>query len=56
MAQAIVWSQEALDDIEAIAEYISLDSIYHAQRVVEEIIAITEAIHTKKNVPNWCTH
>ena len=45
MAKAIVWSQEALDDIEAIAEYISRDSIYHAQRVVEEIFTITEAIH-----------
>ncbi len=35
MAAAIVWSQEALDDIDAIADYISRDSPYHAQRVVE---------------------
>ena len=37
MAQAIVWSKEALDDIGSIAEYISRDSLYHAQQVVESI-------------------
>jgi len=37
MAQAVIWSQEALDDIDSIAEYIGKDSLYHAQRVVESI-------------------
>ncbi len=37
MAQAVIWSQESLDDIDSIAEYISRDSLYHAQQVVEEI-------------------
>ncbi len=38
MAQALIWSQESLDDIDSIAEYISRDSLYHAQQVVENII------------------
>ena len=37
MAQAVIWSQESLDDIDSIAEYISRDSLYHAQQVVETI-------------------
>ena len=37
MAQALIWSQESLDDIDSIAEYISRDSLYHAQQVVESI-------------------
>ena len=41
MAQVIVWSNEALDDIDSIAEFISRDSIHHAQRVVGEIIMIS---------------
>ena len=37
MAQAVIWSQESLDDIDSIAEYIGRDSLYHAQQVVETI-------------------
>ena len=37
MAQSVIWSQESLDDINNIAEYISRDSIYYAQQVVENI-------------------
>ena len=37
MAQTVIWSQESLDDINSIAEYISRDSLYHAQQVVENI-------------------
>ena len=44
MAVAIVWSQEALDDIGAIAEYISRDSPYHASRVVEAFFEVDESI------------
>jgi toxin ParE1/3/4 len=39
MAQ-IVWTQESLEDIDSIAEYISRDSHYHAQRVVETIFEL----------------
>jgi toxin ParE1/3/4 len=37
MAQTLIWSQVSLDDIDDIAEYISRDSEYHAQQVVERI-------------------
>lgn len=38
MAAALIWSSEALDDIDAIAQYIGRDSHRHAQRVVEAFI------------------
>lgn len=44
MAAALVWSQEALDDIDAVAGYISRDSPYHAQRVVEMLFELGEGI------------
>ena len=44
MAQAIIWSKEALDDIDNIAHYISRDSRYHAQRVVENIFERGEGL------------
>ena len=37
MAQVVIWSKESLDDIDSIAQYISRDSLYHAQQVVEHI-------------------
>jgi plasmid stabilization system protein ParE len=46
MAQALIWSQEALDDIDSIAEYISRDSLYHAQQVVERIVNLGESLPT----------
>jgi len=33
MAKSVIWSEEALRDIEGIAEYISRDSVYYAQQV-----------------------
>ncbi len=44
MAQTLIWSQEALDDIDSIAEYISRDSLYHAQQVVERIVDMGESL------------
>jgi len=44
MAGALTWSQEALDDIDGIAEYISRDSPYHAGRVVEAFFELGDAI------------
>ncbi len=44
MAAAVVWSLEALDDIDAIAGYISRDSPYYAQRVVDALFELGEAI------------
>jgi len=44
MVATVIWSQESLDDIDAIAEYISRDSPYHAQRVVEALFDLGERI------------
>jgi plasmid stabilization system protein ParE len=38
MAGELIWSLEALDDIDAIARYIARDSAVHARRVVSEIL------------------
>lgn len=47
MAQSLIWSQEALDDIDSIAEYISRDSLYHAQQVVERIVNLGGSLPTQ---------
>ncbi len=47
MAQFITWSDESLSDIESIAEFISRDSIHHAQRVIDEIIHIVETLQSQ---------
>jgi len=44
MAQAVVWSLEALDDIDSIAEYINRDSLYHAQHVVESLFDLSDSL------------
>jgi plasmid stabilization system protein ParE len=40
----VEWSPEAIEDIEAIAEYIARDSEYYAQAVVTEIISVSRNI------------
>ena len=44
MASALTWSSEALDDIDAIAQFIHRDSPHHAQRVVEMLFELGEVI------------
>lgn len=44
MAERVIWSQESLDAIDSIAEYISRDSIYYAQQVVEQIFTAGESL------------
>lgn len=44
MARALIWSGEALDDIDSIAEYISRDSIYHANQVVEALFTLADEL------------
>jgi plasmid stabilization system protein ParE len=38
MDYTVVWSGDALDDIDALGEYIARDSLYYAQQVVTEIM------------------
>ncbi|MCG2738958.1 MAG: type II toxin-antitoxin system RelE/ParE family toxin [Syntrophaceae bacterium] len=44
MAGSLIWSEQSLGDIEAIAKYIGRDSPQHAQRVVEEIFVTAEIV------------
>lgn len=44
MVQALIWSNEALDDIDRLAEYISRDSRYHAQQVVERLFDLADEL------------
>ncbi|MEH2270437.1 MAG: type II toxin-antitoxin system RelE/ParE family toxin [Nostoc sp.] len=41
MAYQVVWSSKALEDVEAIATYISRDSAAYAAAVVQRIIDVT---------------
>lgn len=41
MARRVVWSPQALADVEAIAEYIEKDSPFYARAVVAKIVAAT---------------
>lgn len=41
MGYQVVWSPQAIDDIDAIAAYIARDSISYAAAVVQRIIEIT---------------
>jgi|ERR1051325_2851361 addiction module RelE/StbE family toxin len=44
MAYRIVWSPQALDDVDSIAAYISRDSPAYASAVVEKIIKSTKTL------------
>jgi len=41
MAHRVVWSPQALADVEAIAEYIEKDSPFYARAVVAKVVAAT---------------
>ena len=44
MACRVVWSPQALTDIEAIAAYIEQDSPFYARAVVAKLVAVTRQI------------
>jgi toxin ParE1/3/4 len=46
MAYKVIWTEEALSDIEKIAEYIEKDSPFHASLVVTKIFALSDLIVT----------
>jgi len=43
MALRLVWSPEAIEDIESIAAYIERDSMWHARAVATKIVEAAEA-------------
>ena len=40
----VKWSPEAIEDLEAIAEYIARDSGYYARAVVTEILSVSRSV------------
>lgn len=44
MARKIIWSDEALSDIEALADYISKDSPYYAAAFIRDIIEASRTL------------
>lgn len=44
MARKLVWSPEAVEDLESIAAYIERDSAHYAQAVVTRIVAVAESV------------
>jgi plasmid stabilization system protein ParE len=50
MAANVIWSEQALDDIDAIAEYINRDSPFYAQRVAEEILELAASIAERPQI------
>ena len=44
MALKVRWSPEAVEDLEAIAEYIARDSQYYARAVVTKILSVARSI------------
>jgi toxin ParE1/3/4 len=44
VARTLVWSPEAIEDVEAIAAYIERDSAWYAKAVVSKLIETAESI------------
>lgn len=44
MARALVWSPQAIEDIESIASYIERDSLWYAKAVASKIVETAEGI------------
>ena len=44
MARTLVWSPEAIEDVEAIAAYIERDSSWYAKAVVSKLVETAESI------------
>ena len=44
MARFLAWSPEAVEDVEAIANYIERDSRHYARAVVSRILSVAESI------------
>ncbi len=49
MAFTVVWSPEAVEDLEAIAEYIGRDSEFYARTIVAKALDLTKAIREFPN-------
>lgn len=50
MARGLVWSPEAIEDIESIASYIERDSAWYAKAVASKVVETAETI---PQYPEW---
>lgn len=46
----IIWSPSALNDIDAIAEYISRDSVYHASLFIDRLFEAADRILQQQKI------
>lgn len=57
MAYRVIWTEEAADDLQAIAEYIERDSPHYAAAVVDKIVALARSLpdfpHIGRVVPEF---
>lgn len=54
MAGKVDWSPEAIEDLEAISEYISRDSEFYAKAVVARIITISRNLEEHPSIGRVC--
>ena len=45
MGRKVVWSPEALDDVDAIASYIARDSVFYTATVVNRILETSRSLN-----------
>ncbi|MBI3923091.1 MAG: type II toxin-antitoxin system RelE/ParE family toxin [Armatimonadetes bacterium] len=43
---AVIWSKRAISDLREIADYISEDSLQAAERMIDQIDAVVQRLHT----------
>ena len=55
MDYTIVWSPEATEDLESIAEYIARDSEFYARAVVSKIINTARTVSLQPFIGRNCT-
>lgn len=44
MDKHLIWSPEAVEDLDAIAEFISRDSVFYASSVVTKVLAVSRSL------------
>ncbi|MBI4725692.1 type II toxin-antitoxin system RelE/ParE family toxin [candidate division TA06 bacterium] len=45
MARKVIWSYEATEDLDALAEYIAKDSLFYAAAVAQEILDVSRSLN-----------
>jgi plasmid stabilization system protein ParE len=58
MARKVVWSTEAVTDLELLADYIARDSAAYATSLIQEILGVSKTLaeFSKKRLPIHLPH